>query len=109
MIDFKSSLSPSNIDLLIQERGLFIAHTYFSAPMAYHHGKLFSKEGIIDDEVNRNFEYLSQKILSKEVWNPTLKELIDYLKKMRQMVFYCNDEGEVVMDDDFGLFYRMVE
>ncbi|RZJ27350.1 MAG: hypothetical protein EOO48_12075, partial [Flavobacterium sp.] len=42
MIDFKKALRPENMQKLIGESGVFIAHTYFSAPMPYHTGRMFS-------------------------------------------------------------------
>lgn len=108
MVDFKSSLSPTNLDLLIKEKGLFIAHTYFSAPMDYHHGKLFGNKYEIDTEVEHNFNYLSKKINSKEIWNPTLRQLIEQLQKLRVVTFKCNEKGEISIVDSNQLAYRDV-
>ena len=109
MIDFKLGLNKSNIDLLIKENGLFIAHTYFSAPLNYHHGKLFEKSNEIDRQVEKNFSYLSHKIASKDVWNPTLKELIVHLKSFAKITFECNEKGEMIIIDKNKLAYRIVQ
>jgi len=106
--DFKNALSKYNIDLLIKESGLFIAHTYFSAPMVYHHGKLFYKENKIDLEVDKRFQYLSEKIQSKNIWNPTLHELIEYLNKVNQIFYDCNEDGEIFILDENKLVFREV-
>ncbi len=108
MVDFKSGLSQANLDLLIKENGLFIAHTYFSAPLNYHHGKLFENKNEIDKQVEMNFSYLSQKINSKEIWNPTLKELIIHLKNFRSVSFECNEIGELLVIDENQLAFRKV-
>jgi hypothetical protein len=109
MVDFKLSLNTSNLDLLIEEHGLFIAHTYFSTPLNYHHGRLFDNTNEIDKQVEKNFRYLSQKILSKDIWNPTLNELVRYIKKIEQIVFDCNENGQIFIINDYDLNSRHVK
>jgi hypothetical protein len=109
MVDFKLGLNKSNLDLLIKENGLFIAHTYFSAPLNYHHGKLFENTNEIDKQVEMNFSYLSQKINSKDIWNPTLKELITYLKNFSNVSFDCDENGELLVIDKNQLPFRTVK
>ena len=108
LVDFKLGLSQANLDLLIKEKGLFIAHTYFSAPLNYHYGKLFENTSEIDKQVERNFSYLSQKIISKAIWNPTLKELIVHLKNFSLVSFDCSDIGELLVVDKNQLAFRKV-
>lgn len=95
MVDFKSSLAPGNLDQLIQEKGVFIAHTYFSVPLEYHLGKLFKNENEIDPNVAKNFIYLSNKIKEKQIWNPTLAELINYWANFEKIIFEVNSQGEI--------------
>ena len=109
MTDFKLALHPANIDLLIKECGLFIGHTYFSAPFNYHQGKLFKNNGEIDKNVESNFSYLSQKITSKDLWNPTLKELSIYFNKLSLVTFNCNSNGEIQINDENRLAFRQVQ
>ena len=80
MVDFKKSLQTQNIDLLIKESGMFMAHTYFSVAMKHYQGRLFKNESTLDDEVVSNFNYLSEKIMNNTIWNPTLSELLSFLK-----------------------------
>ncbi|WP_400078010.1 hypothetical protein [Winogradskyella sp. R77965] len=108
MINFKRALHKNNLNLLIEEKGLFIAHTYFSAPMNYHKGKLFIEKNQIDAKVNECFQYLAEKIASKDIWNPTLGELIVYMKKIQQIVLDCNEKGEIFTGKKHGLFLREV-
>ncbi|WP_460219690.1 hypothetical protein [Psychroserpens sp. MEBiC05023] len=108
MVDFKNGLSPVNLDIFIKERGLFIAHTYFSAPMNYHHGKLFGSKHKIDKQVDDNFFYLSKKIASNDIWNPTLKQLISQLQKLSEVRFNCNIKGEITIIDENQLEFRKV-
>ena len=56
-IEFTEILNEiKNIDLLIQENGLFIGHTYFSVNMKHHYGKLFENENILNSKVVENFK-----------------------------------------------------
>lgn len=95
MVDFKAALCKENIDSLIDEKGLFIAHTYFSVPLNYHKGKMFKTPLEIDEEVDENFSYLAQKIKEKQVWNPTLNELISYFKEIETIVFDIDNSNHI--------------
>ena len=108
MVDFKKSLSKDNLDLLVKESGLFIAHTYFSVPMEYHQGKMFKNPRQIDEEVHHNFNYLSQKIKENSVWNPTLSELVEYLSKFEATIFDVDIDGRIFQKNNFEMNYRNV-
>ena len=108
MLDFAKSLSPQNIDLLIQEKGLFIAHTYFSVPLQYHIGRMFIEEGMIDPKVAHNFIYLGQKIKSKDIWNPTLNELVVFLANFENVVLDVDAKGHIIVINDSELPFRRI-
>lgn len=108
MLDLTKSLAPENIDLLIHEKGLFIGHTYFSVPMKYHHGRMFLNEDTIDDKVVDNFMYLGNKIKNKEIWNPTLNELIDFLTHFEKVVLNVDSKGKIVVECNSNLPFRTV-
>jgi hypothetical protein len=108
MLDFSKSLSPENIDLFIREKGLFIAHTYFSVPLEYHLGRMFLAENSIDEKVAENFKYLGQKISSKDIWNPTLNELIVFLANFEKVVLDVDTKGKIVVVNDSELAFRIV-
>lgn len=97
MTDFETSLSTKNIDLLISEKGLCIAHTYFSVPMKYHYGKIFDKQGQIRKQVSRNFEYLGNEISKKYIWNPSLNELSEWFDELSCICFKIDRSGNVVL------------
>lgn len=106
MLDFKKSLSHENINTLIKEKGVFIAHTYFSVPMDYHAGKLFSTPTTVDIKVSENFKFLGEKIKNKEIWNPTLTELIDYWSRFEKVIYDIDEFGGLFLKNDFGLIFR---
>lgn len=108
MLDFKKSLSQENINILIKEKGVFIAHTYFSVPMEYHAGKLFSTPTTIDEKVSQNFKFLGEKIHNKEIWNPTLTQLINYWSGFEKVVFDIDFAGNIFEKSKAGLQMRKV-
>lgn len=108
MINFNQALHKNNIDKLIEEHGVFIAHTYFSAPLNYHEGRLFYKNDEVDSEVDRKFSYLSEKVKSKDIWNPTLKELVSYMKQLKKVMYDCNEKGELILIKSKTLVSREV-
>lgn len=106
MVDFKKSLSLQNIDLLVKEKGVFIAHTYFSVPLKYHTGKMFDSEHQINPKVTENFDYLQTKIASAEVWNPTLNELVAYWSSYEKVQLDCDDDGKIYPVHTNEIAYR---
>jgi hypothetical protein len=109
MVDFKKSLSARNIDKLMNEKGVFIAHTYFSVPITYHRGRIFKNSDEIDEEVIRNFNTLGSKIMNKEIWNPTLKEFVSFLSNFEKIILDIDTEGNIVVVNPSTLPYRIVD
>lgn len=108
MLDLKKSLAPENINLFINEKGLFIAHTYFSVPMKYHQGRMFLTEDTLDEKVVGNFKYLGEKIRNKEIWNPTLNELLVFLSHFQEVLLDVDDNGHISVIKDANLPFRTV-
>ncbi|QIH39536.1 hypothetical protein G7A72_12235 [Flavobacterium sp. Sr18] len=109
MVDFKKALSKKNIDDLIEEKGMFIAHTYFSVPMSYHKGRMFATPNTIDTVVAGNFNYLGAKIVNNEIWNPTLSELVEYWSNFDTVVLDIDLNGVVFVKNKTDLNYRKVK
>ena len=108
IVDFKASLCKTNIEKLVSEKGIFIAHTYFSLPMTYHKGKMFKTLTTIDETVDENFRLLAQKVANQEIWNPTLSELINYLSKLEEVVLDIDENENVYICQNSGVFFRNV-
>ena len=108
LLDFKNALSLNSIKSLIEESGIFIGHTYFAVPMEYHDGKIFDKNGEINTIVNQNFNYISQKIKDKTIWNPTLIELVNYWKLYTSIEFKINENQEITLKNNTQLTYRLI-
>ncbi|RAR70227.1 hypothetical protein [Flavobacterium aciduliphilum] len=105
MIDFKQALSPRNIDLFIKEKGVFIAHTYFSVPMEYHEGRMFVNMNVIDNEVSKNFEFLGEKIKNRDIWNPTIQELVAYWSNFEKVILDVDYQGTIFVKNKTDLIY----
>ena len=108
MLDFNKALSSKNIDCLIKEKGVFIAHTYFSVPMYYHQGKMFSNGNTIGVNVAENFKNLGNKIKNKEIWNPTLQELVAYWSNFENLLLDIDNQGNVFVKNKTELLFRTV-
>ncbi|CAM3669494.1 hypothetical protein [Flavobacterium chungbukense] len=108
MLDFQESLSRFNLDSLVNEKGVFIAHTYFSVPMHYHKGKLFSTSDKIDENVFENFKLLGAKVQNKEIWNPTLSELVEYWKGFETMVLNIDKNGNLFTEINSDLHSKKI-
>ncbi len=108
MVDFVNSMNRENIDLLIKECGLFIAHTYFSVPMEYHSGRMIV-DGKINPSVDSNFKYLANQIQADEIWNPTLSQLAVFLSRFENVEFDVNENGELFCFDHLNFTIRNIE
>ena len=109
LIDFKKGLQPENIDLLIGQSGVTVAHTYFSANAKHYSGKMFCQENIIDVEVAENFKYLSGKINENKIWNPTLTEIINYWSKFDDFLLDIDENRNLLILQNSGLSTRTIE
>lgn len=108
LIDFKKTLSEKNLHKLVAEKGLFIAHTYFSVPMKYHTGRVFEYENTIDKEVENNFKTLGDCIKKEEIWNPVLSELIQYLSGFEKVMLDVNANGTIFLAKTGNLISREI-
>lgn len=95
LLDFVNALDKKSVDTFMNEKGMFIGHTYFSVPMEYHDGKIFTKSGGINPKVNANFDYLGQMIRHGKIWNPTVQELVAFWKEYNQVQFQVAENGEI--------------
>ncbi len=103
LVDFSNGLSKSNIDLLMKENGLLIAHTYFSVDMKHHHGKLIKNDNQFNEDAVQNFEYLALKIKEGSIWNPLLSELIAFLTDFTATIFDVDEKGTIFIKNNFDI------
>ncbi|MFM2229291.1 MAG: hypothetical protein RL607_549 [Bacteroidota bacterium] len=108
LVDFVTGLSQENIDLLIQESGILVAHTYFSVDMPHHHGRLLEHESKIATVPGRNFQYLGQQIRDQKLWNPTLSELVNAWKKFSTVRLDIDELGVTFVSNGFDLPVRSI-
>lgn len=108
MVDFTKALCKENIDSLVQDSGLFIAHTYFSVNMNHYKGKLINSDNSLNENVVSNFNYLAQKVTEKAIWNPTLSELLDFYKNFQDIVFDIDEKGIIFIKNNTNIPSRSI-
>lgn len=108
-LDFKNALHQQSLDKLILENGMFVAHTYFSVPMEYHEGRIFSKSGEINPAVAANFDYLGQKVRENAIWNPTLNELVAFWLEFNKVEFTLDEKGSICIKKITDVPYRNIK
>jgi hypothetical protein len=94
----KDMYTKGALDVLIKEGGLHIGHTYILNLISYqnnifdnNNGKKLSREWI------GFVGYLSSRVASQDVWNPTISECVDYLKRVNKVLL------EQVAEDHFTI------
>lgn len=107
-LDFVNALNKKSVDQFISEKGMFVGHTYFSVPLEYHDGKLYTKSGEINPIVDANFEYLGQNISENKIWNPTLIELVEFWKDFNKIVFQISENGEISIKNNTEIPFRKI-
>jgi len=108
LLDFANALDRKSVDTLINEKGVFIGHTYFSVPMDYHDGKLFTNSGTINPKVSANFDYLGQCIGRGDIWNPTLRELVSFWKDYNKVRFQVSENGGISIKEGTEIPHRII-
>ena len=108
LLDFINSLNQKSIDKLLDEKGMFVAHTYFSVPMEYHNGRIFTKSGEIHPKVDANFDYLGQNIKENKIWNPTLKELVSFWKEFNTVELTLDENGAICIKNKTEVPHRII-
>lgn len=108
LLDFAKAFDQESIDGLVSEKGLFVGHTYFSVPMAYHDGKIFDQSGAVNPKVAANFEYLGREIGRQKIWNPTLRELAAHWTEFNKVAFTLSESGQIIIKGETQIPYRTV-
>lgn len=108
MVDFSVGLAPENIDLLRNQSGLCIAHTYFSVDMKHHQGRLLENERTVALQPAQNFDYLAQQIKEAQLWNPTLSELVAVWEKFSSVRLDIDAQGVIFVSNGFDLPVRVI-
>ncbi len=109
MVDFINALHPENVEKLIDEKGLFIAHTYFSAPMAYHHGRMFKTSDEVEFKVKSNFANLAIEIKNNNIWNPTLIDLVAHFKRFENVISDIDIDGNIFVSNAENVPFRFIK
>lgn len=109
LLDFKNTLSPKMLAIFSKERGVFIAHTYFSVPMSYHKGRMFRTQTSICPVVAENFNYLGELIKQNKIWNPTFMELADYFYHIEQIAFEIDAQGKIIAANNPEIHFRYTD
>ena len=108
LVDFVAGLSRENIDTLIDESGVLIAHTYFAVDMAHHQGRLLENATQIAHQSGLNFRYLGEQIAVQKLWNPTLSELLNAWQKFSNITFDVDVQGEILVNNGTDLPKRLI-
>jgi hypothetical protein len=93
MLDYNNILAPKNIDKLINENGIHIAHSYLALPSSENY-TWFVNEGTgikeIMPEFDKNLQYIQNKIITGRLWSPTMSEAGDYWKLLPNISVVLN-------------------
>ena len=54
------------------------------------------------------FNYLSEKIANTTIWNPTLSELLSFLKDYEKVTFDVDENGSIVVKNNIKIPSRKV-
>jgi hypothetical protein len=93
VLNYNTILARKNIDKLISEKGVYIAHSYLAIPSSknytwYHNEETGKKEIVPDFEAN--LQYMQNKIITGHLWSPTMSEAGDYWKLITNISIVLN-------------------
>ncbi len=95
--NFVETFSKENIAKFTEEKGICIAHTYFSVLLNYHKGRLFvNDKGDINPKTLKVLGFVKNKIENKEIWNPTIEDFAKYYQNFKNIELDINLKGEIL-------------
>ncbi len=107
-LDFVTALEKKSVDNFVNEKGMFVGHTYFSVPMEYHDGRIFTNSGDVSPLVAENFQYLGQLIKRNKIWNPTVKDLVAFWQDFMKVEFEISENGAIIIKNQTTVPHRNI-
>jgi len=106
--DFEVVFSEQALEKLLEEKGAFIAHTYFSYANPGHEGRLFEDSSWqVRPQTKEAFDRLSQLIKNQSIWNPTISEMKAFFDKIDLLEYHL--EGDSLVIRNFPGITRQVQ
>lgn len=91
--DYVSVFSKPSLKKLGNECGLLIAHTYFGFLGDNHPSRMFLNEtGALNPAAEGSLTLLGDEIRAGRIWNPTVRELHTFHKKLQELTFEVEND-----------------
>lgn len=108
MNDFVNGLCKHNQDQMIKNKGFALLHTYFSVDFSYHKGRLLKDNNKINPEAEETFKIFCNNIQASKLWNPTFKELMQYIQPLFNSELKLDADNKVVFAETNHLLTRYI-
>lgn len=105
--DWVTPLQPAALAAFVEAKGVCLAHTYLSVPLAHYPNRFMLTSTRINPKVKPGLARLSQAIQQGQCWNPTLSEAMAYWQRFDQVTFTITDAG-VLQPNAMHLHWRSV-
>jgi hypothetical protein len=99
----------ANLDRFVDERGVLIAHTYldFHRPASGYNERSWliakgARRYILKPEANALLAELARRRNSGEIWIPTVRDFVDYVVAVGNVVVDLDESGAVVVENRAG-------
>jgi hypothetical protein len=92
--------TPASIDLLVQQRGIHIGHTYLGLVAENPKDIAYRREGdsyVVRDEFQEFLDHVSAKIREGLLWNPTVREMTRYFEALSRVQLDAHADGKFVL------------
>jgi len=100
--DYINGYSPKNIDRLIGERGLHIGHNYLAVEESHYLGLAFKKIGpeyYINDNFQKNLEYMAEQQKKGLLWVTNIKKLGKYYSELENVSVKELSKKELLLEN----------
>lgn len=95
--DFAATFSQDNLNVLMGEAGVCLAHTYLADTDRRKSGRLFAdNKGHVMPGAKAALERLSLAVAEEKIWMPTLQELRQQAELLAGLRFVLDERGQVV-------------
>ncbi len=89
-----------NLDKLIEEHGIHIAHTYLcNTNLKYGNSTLINKNGhwVLSDWFKERLTIMGEKITNGDIWNPTMKDCVTWFKKWSKITIEYMGNSKILI------------
>lgn len=111
--DFVNTFSIENVNKLIEQKGMCLAHTYFASIDGRQKGRIFkNSSGSYSLGIEEVFSNLNKRAKKEEIWISKITDVVDYFNLFNSIEYDIDKQGYIYLksnNHDHLLHFRFVD